>query len=77
MRNYIDLNAFVHRRRIYDQLGGFDEELRRLVDWDLILRYTRLYPPVDGAVRARRLLRWRGGLDRITHIEDFEENAKS
>ena len=47
IRNQIDLNAFVHRRRLYDQLGGFDERLTRLVDWDLILRYTRLYPPVE------------------------------
>ena len=45
-RNFIDLNAFVHRRRLYDQLGGFDESLKRLVDWDLVLRYTRRYPPV-------------------------------
>ncbi|MES0874905.1 glycosyltransferase [Sinimarinibacterium thermocellulolyticum] len=45
-RNFIDLNVFVHHRDLYTQLGGFDERLRRLVDWDLILRYTRLYIPV-------------------------------
>src|SRR5690606_13476053 len=45
-RNFIDLNVFVHHRDLYMQLGGFDEQLRRLVDWDLILRYTRLYDPV-------------------------------
>ena len=44
--NYIDMNVFVHRRWVTDQLGAFDEELTRLVDWDLIVRYTRLYPPV-------------------------------
>ncbi|MFZ5964859.1 glycosyltransferase [Thalassococcus sp. BH17M4-6] len=44
--NFIDLNVFMHRREIYDQYGGFDEGLKRLVDWDLILRYTRLYEPV-------------------------------
>lgn len=37
-RNYIDLNAFCHTREIYESLGGFDLELRRYVDWDLILR---------------------------------------
>ncbi len=43
--NFIDLNVFVHKRFIYDQMGGFDESLTRLVDWDLILRYTRLNEP--------------------------------
>lgn len=44
--NYIDLNVFVHARGLYEQLGGFDESLRRLIDWDLILRYTRVYEPL-------------------------------
>jgi len=43
--SYIDLNVFVHKRFLYDQLGGFDESLTRLVDWDFILRYTRLNEP--------------------------------
>jgi hypothetical protein len=43
--NFIDLNIFAHKKYIYDKLGGFDESLSRLVDWDLILRYTRLNPP--------------------------------
>jgi glycosyltransferase involved in cell wall biosynthesis len=38
--NFIDLNVFVHRRSLYERLGGFDEKLPRLIDWDLILRYT-------------------------------------
>ncbi len=42
--NYIDLNVFAHRRRILDRIGGFDEGLRRLVDWDFIERSVR-----DGA----------------------------
>ena len=42
--NYIDLNVFVHRRCLYEQWGGFDEELTRLMDWDLILRYTVVKP---------------------------------
>ena len=44
-RNFIDLNVFSHHRDLYEQLGGFDESLTRLVDWDLILRYTQLYEP--------------------------------
>lgn len=41
-RNYIDNNIIVHRRAFLDRLGGFDEALRRYVDWDLILRATEL-----------------------------------
>lgn len=36
--NYIDLNTFVHTRRMIDLKGGFDETLKRLIDWDLIIR---------------------------------------
>jgi hypothetical protein len=46
--NFIDLNTFVHRRQLADIHGVFDETLDRLVDWDLILRYTEHKP-------ARRL----------------------
>ena len=56
--NYIDMSAFVHRRRLVDQFGGFDEELSRLTDWDLILRYTAhapAYPLPALAVRYRVL----------------------
>src|SRR5207342_1470562 len=38
--NYIDLNVVVHRRALYEAHSGFDESLERLVDWDLLLRYT-------------------------------------
>ena len=44
--NYIDLNIFVHTRKLYQEQGGFDENLNRLVDWDLILRFTREHPPL-------------------------------
>ena len=74
-RNFIDLNAFVHRRRLYDQLGGFDESLKRLVDWDLVLRYTRRYPPTAVPLA---LVNYFGGEDesRVTQVEDFAQNAK-
>ncbi len=39
--NYIDIGVFVHPAFFSRSLGGFDPELRRLVDWDLILRYTK------------------------------------
>jgi glycosyltransferase involved in cell wall biosynthesis len=39
--NYVDMNVFAHRRDLFEQYGGFDPDLRRVVDWDLILRYTK------------------------------------
>jgi glycosyltransferase involved in cell wall biosynthesis len=44
--NYIDMNVFVHQRRLIKQFGGFRRDLTRLVDWDLIIRYTRNHEPV-------------------------------
>lgn len=37
--NYIDLNVFAHRRKLVESLGPFDDQLARLSDWDMILRY--------------------------------------
>ena len=37
-RNYIDINALCHTHDLYKRLGGFDETLIRLVDYDLIMR---------------------------------------
>lgn len=44
--NFIDLNSFVHKKSSYDIKGGFDEKLTRLVDWDLIIRYTENNVPI-------------------------------
>jgi glycosyltransferase involved in cell wall biosynthesis len=43
--NFIDLNVFMHRKNLYHQLGGFNESMKSMVDWDLILRYTRFNEP--------------------------------
>ncbi len=37
-RNYIDINALCHTKELYNRIGGFDETLIRLVDYDLIMR---------------------------------------
>lgn len=55
--NFIDLNVFAHRRQVWEMLGGFDDSLRRLHDWDLILRYTQrgktaAIPGVGGDYRS-------------------------
>lgn len=69
-RNYIDLGVYVHHRDCYNALGGFDEELRRLVDWDLILRYSKKHPPVplSGTVMSYNDTDTK---DRITHKESL------
>jgi len=43
--NYIDLGVFCHHISFYRKYGGFDPCLKRLVDWDLILTYTRNNTP--------------------------------
>jgi glycosyltransferase involved in cell wall biosynthesis len=37
-RNYIDINSLCHTHDLYNRIGGFDESLVRLVDYDLIMR---------------------------------------
>lgn len=44
--NYIDLGTFVHHKEIFNKLGGFDENMTRLVDWELIVRYTKHHKPM-------------------------------
>lgn len=44
-RNYIDMNIFMHRRYLFEKLGGFNEGITVLEDWDLIMRYTKDNPP--------------------------------
>lgn len=43
--NYIDMGAFVHSVKLYKKYGGFDENLKRFVDWDLVLTYTKHNKP--------------------------------
>ncbi len=42
---YIDLNTFVHLRTCVEHSGMHDEGIRRLADWDFILRVATAYPP--------------------------------
>lgn len=71
--NFIDLNVVVHKRKLFQQLGGFRLDIKRLVDWDLIVRYTRNYFPfylpfigVDYKLSAN--------LNNITNTQPLEEN---
>lgn len=42
--NFIDLNCMIHHRDLYVNYGGFNTSLDRLVDWELILRYSKYQP---------------------------------
>ncbi|RZS80070.1 glycosyl transferase family 2 [Motilibacter rhizosphaerae] len=42
--NSIDTNVMLHRRSVIDEVGGFDEDLHRLVDWDLVVRIVLRHP---------------------------------
>lgn len=72
-RNYIDLNVFIHWKKIYEQLGGFREDMRRLVDWELIVRYTDFAAPKF--VPAFLVDYYMGRCsNQITKTEDYVEN---
>lgn len=45
-RNFIDLNTILHDRWCLEEYGPFRPNLRRLTDWDLILRYTQSVAPI-------------------------------
>ena len=44
--NFIDLGTYVHHRDLVRMLGGFDENMTRLVDWELIVRQCEVSPPL-------------------------------
>ncbi len=54
--NLIDLNTFAHRRSVFELFGGFNEDLARLQDWDLVLRYLHFQDPaaIDGLMAIYR-----------------------
>lgn len=68
----IDLNAFVHHRSCFEALGGFDERLTRLVDWDLVGRYARSAPPLF--VPCISVLYEEARPDSISVRESFSDN---
>lgn len=40
--NYIPIQSILFQKRLYDELGGFDENLENLEDWDLWVRYSQM-----------------------------------
>jgi len=66
--NYVDLNVLCHRRELSDVTPRFDESLRRLNDWDYLLRIARArsvsYFPFIGAEYS-----WEESSDQLTLSE--------
>ena len=44
--NFIDLGVYVHHRSLLEEVGAFDENMTRLVDWDLIVRQSKVSEPL-------------------------------
>jgi len=44
--NSIDINTLVHERGLVEEIGGWDEQLERMNDWDFILRLTSHVAPL-------------------------------
>lgn len=65
--NFIPINTWAHRRELLQYSGLFDTGLKALVDWDLLLRFSRLVefahiPIITVEVRMRNS----GGQDHIS-----------
>lgn len=65
-RNYIDCIVVLHERSLLDQVGMFDEQLRRNVDWDLFIRMAKVTDFGHAPFIATRYDAWEQRSDRIT-----------
>ncbi len=70
----IDLNVFVHRRHLVEELGGFDEQMTRLVDWELIGRYTDSSRPLQLPILGGTYVEC--GRDSISAQKDLRHNRR-
>lgn len=71
--NFIDMGNFVHAKSVVKKLGGFDENMTRVVDWELAVRYTKVFKPV---FIKKILLHYNDSNDheRITNSVDGKSN---
>lgn len=70
-RNFIDCIVVLHERSLLDEVGGFDENLRRNVDWDLFIRMSAVTEFALAPFIATRYDAWEERSDRITINELF------
>src|SRR5699024_1326048 len=68
-RNYIDCIVLVHERSLLEATGGFDETLKRNVDWDLFIRLADQTDFTFVPVLATQYDVWSEQGERITTLE--------
>jgi len=75
-RNYISLIAFMHDRSVMERHGMFLEGARRLVDWELILRYTAEEPAFGLPIVLSHYQQGYAG-NQISRTEDLQQAYRS
>ena len=70
-RNFIDCIVVLHERSLLDEVGTFDEQLRRNVDWDLFIRMSAVTDFGLAPFIATTYDAWEERSDRITINELF------
>ena len=73
--NYIDLGCFVHNKNCIKKYGNFNTKINRLIDWELIIRYTYNEKPI---FIDKILLEYnnKNTHKRITNSEDLKKAVK-
>lgn len=74
-QNFIDLNIFSHRSSLLLKYGLFNTVMNRLVDYELIIRYTRIKEPYY-INKALATYIFDKNNNQISHIESYEFNSK-
>lgn len=74
-QNFIDINIFMHRKDAYLQHGGFDIAMTRLVDWEMIIRYTENSPPL-ALQEVLATYHFQPDLAHITRCRGLRENLE-
>jgi glycosyltransferase involved in cell wall biosynthesis len=74
--NFIDVNVVMHRLRMFETHGGFSEELTRLTDWDLMLRYTKIQEPAFVHFWGGDYFLDSKNLRNIGYMSSYEENLE-
>ena len=69
--NYIDMNVFSHKASLSEKYGDFDTELKRLVDYELIMRFAYHYTPAFLQRIGAKYI-YRRGIETITNSEELE-----
>ena len=74
-RNYIDMSCFCHKRSVFEEIGGFNENLTHLSDWDYILKIANNFNVFSVPVLLSKYYEY-SNLNRISDIPfDYYETA--